>query len=161
MSGESPALSASRCYDCSRRLRLIGSVALFVFFCRNHKDRGHCAPPFLHYAAEKSGWRLRHRPDWLPRVRAASCGETLFQAHRLLWKAAGWERKSPEADHPAIGAARRYPRAGRAERPGWGAAQHRPADRQAPRICIRNRNRTVSSWNLNIMASNISKDSFL
>ena len=42
---------------------------------------------------------------------------------------------------------------------GCGAALM--GDPSGPRICIRNKNRTVSSWNFSIIASNMSYDSFL
>ena len=128
--------------------------------CRRGRDR--CVPPFRRCAAAWAGLSRRRPGGWPRPARAPSCVRTPSQSDRWLLKARARESQSRAgAPLPAS--------TGCAALATGGACGTGPRGRtvsvtgcpSGPRICIRKRNRTVSSWNFSIMASNNSKDSRL
>ena len=131
----------------SSRCRRAGIVAAHLF----------ARPPL-----RQAGLRLRHPPAGRRQL------PLLLAVELLLQRVDG--RRGLARRNRDLAAARRvrrqrlrgagHRRRGR-NRPAEAAARASTGCPSGPRICIRKRNRTVSSWNFSIMASNMSKDSRL
>jgi pilus assembly protein CpaE len=134
----------------------------FLYFFPLPQGQGSLRPTFSP-VRRCVGWlHLRRPAGWPPPAPAASCGGTPSPARRWSSRAARVESRSRAArfQRPSGRPGGAGHRRSRRNRPrGCGAAS--TGCPSGPRICIRKRNRTVSSWNFSIMASNMSKDSRL
>jgi len=119
----------------------------FLYFFPLPQGKDRCDQPSRPSAAAPAGSRLPRPPCWPLPAPAASCAGTPSPARRWSWRAGALKFQSPRLRvhrQRPCGTGHRRCGGNRAIDPR--SSIHRLAIRA--RICIRNRNRTVSSWNL-------------